>query len=80
MDAEGYLSRPLDSGTLSSEIKRVMASKSVGRLRWTRILEQTERNLLKEVGRWNGTARYVSQIEGTDEDKSHSKQAVELQV
>ena len=80
MDAEGYLSRPLDSGTLSSEIKRVMASKSVGRLRWTRILEQTERNLLKEVDRWNGTARHVSQIEGTDEDKSHSKQAVELQV
>lgn len=80
MDAEGYLSRPLDSGTLNSEIKRVMTSKAVGMITWTRLLEQTERSLLKEMDGWNGTARHLSQIERTDEHQSRRKQAVELQV
>jgi putative two-component system response regulator len=78
MDAEGYLSRPLDSETLNCEVKRVMESKSAGMLNWEQILEQTERKLLQEVDRWNGTPRQVSQPGRTNGHKSRRRQPARL--
>jgi PleD family two-component response regulator len=80
MDAEGYLSRPLDSRTLNCEVKRVMDSKSPQILSWAQILEQTERKLMQEVDRWNGTPRHMSQLGQMDVHKSRRKQPAELRV
>jgi len=80
MDAEGYLSRPLDSGFLSCEIKRVLDSKFVGMLSWEQILKQTERNLLKEMDRWNDIHRRNSQLGQAGELKSGKKQPAAMQV
>jgi PleD family two-component response regulator len=80
MQAEGYLSRPLDARTLNSEVKRVMESRSAGMLNWAQILEQTERNLLKEMDRWNGSARHPSTAEQAEQQQSRRSQAVELKV
>ena len=80
MDAEGYLSRPLDSGTLNSEVKRVMESRSPALLSWAQILQQTERKLLEEVDRWNGTPRHISQLEQVAGHKPRRKQPAALQV
>jgi len=78
MDAEGYLSRPLDSRTLNCEVKRVMESKSPGILSWAQILEQTERKLLQEVDRWNGTPHRTSQLGQVNEHKSRRRQPAAL--
>jgi len=80
MDAEGYLSRPLNSGILNSEVKRMMESKSPGILSWAQILEQTERKLLQEVDSWSGTPRRNSQLWEADEHKSRRGQPATLQV
>jgi PleD family two-component response regulator len=80
MDAEGYLSRPLDSGTLNSEVKRVIESKSPGILSWAQILEQTERKLLLEVDGWNGTPRHISRLGQVNGQKSRRRQPAALQV
>jgi PleD family two-component response regulator len=64
MEAEGYLSRPLDARTLNNEVKRVIASRSAGSLSWVQILEQTERKLLEEVYSWNDSHRRNAQLGG----------------
>jgi putative two-component system response regulator len=64
MEVEGYISRPLDSRTLNSEVKRVIDSRSAGSLSWAQILEQTERKLLEEVYSWNETHRRNCQLGG----------------
>jgi putative two-component system response regulator len=80
MEAEGYLSRPLDARTLNCEVKRVMESRSAGLLSWAQILQQTERRLLEEVDSWSGTTRRNSQLGQADEDKSRRRQPATLQV
>jgi PleD family two-component response regulator len=80
MDAEGYLSRPLDSRTLNCEVERVMESKSARMLSWAQILEQTERKLLQEVDRWNGTPRHLAQLGQGHGHKSRRRQPAALQV
>jgi hypothetical protein len=54
MDAEGYLSRPLEAQLLQTEIARVLDGCSAGMVSWTRVLEQAEKTLLREMDRWNG--------------------------
>ena len=78
MEAEGYLSRPLESRTLNREVKRVIESRSAGSLSWAQILEQAERKLLEEVYSWNDTHRRNSQLGG--ELKSGRKQAAAMHV
>ena len=78
MEAEGYLSRPLEARTLNREVDRVIASRSAGSLSWTQILEQTERKLLEEVYSWNDTHRRNSQL--GSELKSGRKQAAAMHV
>jgi DNA-binding response OmpR family regulator len=80
MDAEGYLTRPLDRGTLKSEIKRIMESRSLGMISWAQVLGQTERKLLEEVDRWNGSPRRIPKPGQTDKAKSHRRQPAALQV
>jgi len=80
MEAEGYLSRPLDARTLRREVKRVMESRSAGSLSWAQILEHTERKLLEEVNSWNDTHRRNSQLGQAGELKSGKKQPAAMQV
>ena len=80
MEAEGYLSRPLDARTLRREVKRVMESRSAGSLSWAQILKQTERNLLKEMDSWNDTHHRNSQLGQAGELKSGKKQPAAMQV
>jgi len=80
MDAEGYLSRPLDSGALNCEVKRVIESKSAEMISWAQILEQTERSLLREVDGWNGTHRRISQLGQLNGQKSRRRQPAALHV
>ena len=69
MEAEGYLSRPLEARTLNREVKRVIESRSAGSLSWAQILEQAERKLLEEVYSWNDTHRRMSNPVQTNEHK-----------
>ena len=64
MQAEGYLSRPLEARTLNSEVERVIASRSAGSLSWAQIPEQTERRLLEEVHSWNAATRRSLRLGG----------------
>ena len=80
MEAEGYLSRPLDARTLNCEVKRVMASRSAGLLSWAQILQQTERRLLEEVDSWSGATRRNSQSGQAGEHKSGRIQPETLHV
>ena len=80
MEAEGYLSRPLDARTLNCEVKRVMDSRSAGLLSWAQILEQTERRLLEEVDSWSGATRRNSQSGQAGEHKSGKRQPETLHV
>jgi PleD family two-component response regulator len=54
MDAEGYLCRPLEAQLLQTEVARALDGGSAGMLSWARVLEQTEKALLREMNRWNG--------------------------
>jgi DNA-binding response OmpR family regulator len=80
MEAEGYLTRPLDAKTLNCEIKRILEIKSVGILSWAQILAETERKLLQEVDRWNGTPRHLSGLGQMNGHKSRRKQPAALRV
>jgi hypothetical protein len=57
-----------------------MESKSARMLSWAQILEQTERKLLQEVDRWNGTPRHKSQLGQAHGHKSRRRQPAALQV
>jgi len=80
MDAEGYLCRPLDSQTLKSEVTRILDSTSAGMLVWTQILEQTEKTLLQEVQRWNGTGQRLQQIRLEYPQKHRREQTAALRL
>jgi PleD family two-component response regulator len=80
MEAEGYLSRPLDARTLRREVRRVIDSRSAGSLSWAQILEQTERKLLEEVYSWKDVRRRMSIPVKTDEHKPERAQPAALQV
>jgi PleD family two-component response regulator len=80
MEAEGYLSQPLDARTLRREVKRVMESRSAGMLSWAQILEQTEQRLLEEVYSWNDTHCRASQLGHGNEHKSDKRQPAALQI
>jgi DNA-binding response OmpR family regulator len=80
MQAEGYLSRPLDARTLRREVRRVMESRSAGMLSWAQILEQTEQMLLEEMYSWNDTHRRISQPDHDTEPKSDKRQPAALQI
>jgi len=80
MEAEGYLSRPLEARTLNCEVKRVMESRSAGLLSWAQILEQTERKLLEEVDSWGGTPRRSSQLGQADGYRSGKRQPAALHI
>jgi putative two-component system response regulator len=80
MQAEGYLSRPLDARTLRREVRRVMESRSAGMLSWAQILEQTEQMLLEEVYSWNDTQRHNAHPDQGAEPKSVKRQPAALQI
>ena len=80
MEAEGYLSRPLDARTLNCEVKRVMDSRLAGLLSWAQILEQTERRLLEEVDGWSGASRRSSGPGQAGGHKSRRRQPETLHV
>ena len=80
MDAEGYLSRPLDPVALNAEIKRILEIKSAGLPSWAQILAETERKLLQEVNRWNGTPRQLSGLGQTNMQKPIRKQPTVLRI
>jgi len=73
MDAEGYISRPLDARSLRAEVMRILDSASVRMLSWIRILEQSEKSLLQEMALWSGT-------EADQVRKAAERQVAELRI
>ena len=80
MQAEGYLSRPLDARTLKREVRRVMESRSAGSLSWALMLEQTERKLLEEVYSWSDAGSRMSNLVQANDGKPERRQPETLQV
>ena len=80
MQAEGYLSQPLDARTLKCELERVLESRSAGSLGWAQSLEQTERKLLEEVYSWSDAGSRMSNLLQANDGKPERPQPATLQV
>ena len=51
MDAEGYLSRPVEYAELRAEVRRILESRSVAQIRWREFLERRASDLLENPQR-----------------------------